>query len=64
VDVLVLVRELVEPERREVYELGAEVFMATRIPLAPLALSDAEFEELKRRERLLAEDIAREGVAV
>jgi uncharacterized protein len=62
VDVLVVVRDLTGQERTRVYEIGADVSMERRIALAPLAVSPAELEELRRLERLLWQDIAREGI--
>lgn len=64
VDVMVLVNDLTHADRREVYDLGAEVWMDTRVRLAPLALSPAELDALRRRERLLALDLATEGIPV
>jgi predicted nucleotidyltransferase len=64
VDVLVVVDGLAAKERGEIFELGAEVYMDTLVRLAPIALSCAEISELERRERRIALDIAREGIAV
>jgi hypothetical protein len=38
--------------------------MATRVPLAPLALSDLEYAELVRKERALPMEIERDGIAL
>ncbi|MBI2895100.1 MAG: nucleotidyltransferase domain-containing protein [Deltaproteobacteria bacterium] len=62
VDVLVVVDGMDGRVRREVYDLAAEVWMDTMVRLAPLALSPAEMADLERRERLIALDIARDGV--
>ncbi|HEY3354177.1 MAG TPA: nucleotidyltransferase domain-containing protein [Polyangia bacterium] len=62
VDVLVVVRGLTGRERTEVYELGADLALDRHARLAPLAFSDAEAGEMRRLERLLWQDIEREGV--
>lgn len=62
VDVLVVVLDLSERERREVFELAEEVFFDRLIHLSPLAFSPAEYEELRRREYRLATEIETQGV--
>jgi predicted nucleotidyltransferase len=64
VDVLAIVRDLTGTERREIYEIGAEVYMETRVHVAPLAMSELEYAELERLERLLPNEIARDGIAL
>lgn len=64
VDVLVLVDELSGAERRAIYELGGEVYVQTMVAIAPLAMTQYEHEEMIRLERLLVQDIEREGVAL
>lgn len=62
VDVLVVVEDLTSGERGAIFELGAEVFMDTGVLVAPLALSTAEWARLVRLERLLPDEIERDGV--
>ncbi|MBI3183746.1 MAG: nucleotidyltransferase domain-containing protein [Myxococcales bacterium] len=62
VDVLVVVAELKERERREIFELAEEVFFDRLIHLSPLAFSTAEYEELRSREYRLAAEIEADGV--
>ncbi len=62
VDVLVLIEDLTPTERGVVYEMGAEVFMDTNVPVAPLAMSTTEWARLVRLERLLPDEIERDGV--
>jgi predicted nucleotidyltransferase len=64
VDVLVVVRDLSERERREVFETGYEVYLDRVVELSPLALSSAEWRDRNARELLLAADIMREGIAL
>ena len=62
VDVLVVVEGLSHRERGEVFELGAEVWMDTKVRIAPCALSSHEASELRRLERQLIVDVDHEGV--
>ena len=62
VDVLILVDGLTMKERDWVYDTGAEVYMETRIHVAPLALSTAEYDRLRRLERLIVDDIEQQGI--
>ncbi len=64
VDVLVLLEGLQPAERTAIYEIGADVWMDTGVPVAPLAMSPDQLAELRRRERLLALDIDRDGISV
>jgi predicted nucleotidyltransferase len=64
VDVLVLVEGLTGRERSAIYGMGAEVWMETGVDVAPVVFSTEEYAELERLERLLPQDIAREGVAI
>lgn len=64
VDILVLVRGLTGAERPQVYEEGAEVYMDTRVHVAPLALSDDEYAELTRLERALPREIEKDGIVL
>lgn len=61
-DVLVLVDDLTMKERDWIHDTGADVYMETRIHVAPLALSTAEYDRLRRLERLLVHDIERQGI--
>jgi hypothetical protein len=45
-----------------VYDLAFDVGLEHSVNLAPLVLEEQQFQELKRRERLLALDIEREGI--
>jgi uncharacterized protein len=64
VDVLVLVKGLTPKEMVEVVREGADIWMDTRVPLSPLAMSDAEWDHLVKRERLLPREIERDGIVV
>jgi predicted nucleotidyltransferase len=62
VDVLVVVRDLEERERRQVYESAFDVYLERMVEVSPLVLSTAEWHERRARELLLAADIEREGI--
>lgn len=63
VDVLVVVSELViERERREIFELGEEVFFDTLVHLSPFVLAETELTELRRREYRIVSEIDADGV--
>lgn len=64
VDVLVVVRDLSERERRETFEIAYEVYLDRWIDVSPLALSSAEWEDRRARELRLVSDIEREGMAL
>ena len=66
VDVLVVVDDLTEGERREIFDLAYDIDSRSPewVGLAPLPYSTAQAGELRSRERLLFADIAREGVPV
>ena len=64
VDVLVVIRDLVHRDRTSVYDLAFDVYADTRLRIAPFALSQAEWAELRARELLIAQDIERDGIAV
>ncbi|MSP24305.1 MAG: nucleotidyltransferase domain-containing protein [Myxococcales bacterium] len=65
VDLLVVIDELSEAERREVFDLAYDADAADRehwSGLAPIVYSTAWAQELRRREKLLLQDVDREGV--
>ncbi len=62
VDVLVVVAGLTHAERGVVCSLACDVHDAHRVDVAPLALSARRWAHLQRRELLIAQDIARDGI--
>lgn len=64
VDVLVVIADMQERERREIFDVAEEEFFVSLVRIMPLALSDKEYDELVRRERLIAKEIAADGVAL
>lgn len=66
VDVLVVIDDLSEPERRAVFDLAYDVArpLPELVVINPLAYSTAQAIELRGRQRLLFRDIDREGLAL
>jgi uncharacterized protein len=64
VDVLVLVDGLTDLEIGTAAGEAAPVILDYKLPIAPLPMSTERFEELRRRERLLARDIDAEGISL
>jgi len=64
VDVLVVIAELNEQERRKLFYLAEDVYFDHEVPLSPLALSSAEWSLLRARQYLIADDIEREGIVL
>jgi putative addiction module component (TIGR02574 family) len=62
VDVLVVVTGLTRRERQEVLDLAWDAYAETLVHVSPLALSETEWEMLRSREYLIAQDIEREGI--
>lgn len=61
VDVFVVVKDMASREKREIYEMAAEIWADTGVDVSPLARSDREAAELRRLERRLIRDIDAEG---
>ena len=64
VDVLVVVDDMSESDRREVFDLAYDVDAAAPewVGLAPLPYSTSQAADIRSRERLLFRDIDREGI--
>ncbi|MCI0570245.1 MAG: nucleotidyltransferase domain-containing protein [Myxococcaceae bacterium] len=61
VDVLVVVDELTQQEHREVVSRAAEISCLHNVLLTPLVLPAARFDQMRRWQLLLAQNIEREG---
>jgi predicted nucleotidyltransferase len=65
VDVLVVIDDLTDDERREVLDLAYSVDASAEwVGLAPLVFPTALADDMRKRERRLMLDIAREGIAL
>jgi uncharacterized protein len=62
VDILVTVTDLSTAELVEIVDRAAEITSRHNVLLTPLAMDAARFRHLERTERLLAREIARDGV--
>lgn len=62
VDVVVVIDGLTGPEGREVAYLAGDAMTKYDVLVSPFALSTARMNELRDRERLIAIEIARDGV--
>jgi predicted nucleotidyltransferase len=63
-DVALIVGAGGRAQRRALYDLAFDVGLAHGVELAPVVFEERQFQELKRRERLVALDIEREGIAL
>ena len=64
VDVLVLVDGLTDVEVGLAASEAAPIVIESGVPITPLPMSTAHFEELRKQERLLARVLDDEGVAI
>jgi uncharacterized protein len=63
-DIALIVASGGRARRYAVYDLAFDVGLEHSVRLAPLVLEEQQFQELIRRERLVALDIEREGIAL
>ena len=61
-DLLVLLDQYDEAKKLRIWDAAYEAFAVTDILLSPLVISRQRFEHLKQRERLIAQDIERDGI--
>ncbi|MBI4366003.1 MAG: nucleotidyltransferase domain-containing protein [Deltaproteobacteria bacterium] len=61
VDLLVLTTEAVVPQRGKIFEIAGDILVEYDIDVSPLVFSERQFQSLRQRERLLAEEIDRDG---
>jgi predicted nucleotidyltransferase len=64
VDLLVVVDQLTSADGRVVDAIVGDILTAMDVLISPLLLSQARFDELRARERLLIAEIDREGIPV
>ena len=64
IDVLVLIDGLTPMEQWDAAGVITPILLETGLPFSALPMSTEHFEELRRRERLLARDIDREGISL
>ncbi len=66
VDVLVVIDDLTDAERGDVFDLAYRIDASNEpwVGLMPLAYPTSQAQELRSREKLLFSDIARDGIAL
>lgn len=64
IDLLVLVADAPASIRGKVYDLSADILLEFDVDLSPLVMSEAQFADMKARERLLIQEIERDGIAL
>jgi predicted nucleotidyltransferase len=63
-DVALVVSAAGRVKRYEVYDLAFDIQLKTGVALAPLVIEKSRLDELRERERLLAQDLDREGISL
>jgi predicted nucleotidyltransferase len=64
IDVAIIVRGLTRRLKGQILDEVAQLELKHDMPLSVLVFSDEEFNHLKKRERRIALDIEREGIAL
>ncbi len=62
VDVALVVTELNRPLRNEILDLAYDIGLEHGVLLAPLLLDQQQLAHLRARERLIADDLDRQGI--
>lgn len=60
-DVLVLLKEMRSDLRNRIIEIAADILVEYEIDVSPLVMSQDHFIDMKNRERLLPQEIERDG---
>ena len=63
-DIAIIVRELTRDLKNQILDKVVDIELKYLKPLSLLILSENEFKQLKKRERRIALDIEREGIAL
>ncbi len=61
-DIALIVGAEGRAKRHQLYDLAFDIGLSHGVELAPLVIEEPRFQELVRRERLIAMDIAAEGI--
>jgi predicted nucleotidyltransferase len=62
VDVLVLMDQVSHRERRHIIDLAADELTCREVLISPTIMTEIDFLQMEARERLLPQEIARDGV--
>lgn len=63
-DILVLLQSYDEKTKVKIWDVAYSIFTDTEILISPHVLSYERYENLKNRERLIAQEIERDGVVL
>jgi predicted nucleotidyltransferase len=61
-DIAIIVRGLSKKQKKQIFNVIADIEVKYFTPLSVLLLSDKDFESLKRKERRISLDIERDGI--
>lgn len=64
IDLLVLVDEISGKIRHDIYGAAADYLLSYDVVLSPLVMAQAQYDSMKSRERLLIQEIERDGIAL
>lgn len=64
IDVAIIVDGLTREMKNQIYDMVADIELKYLTPLSTLVVSKENFELLKKRERMIALDIEREGISL
>lgn len=64
VDLLVLLDDYSEEKKVKIWDAAYSIFSETEILLSPMVLSKEFYENLKKRERLIAKEIESDGITI
>ncbi len=62
IDVLILLKEAPYSLRGQIFEIAADLLVEYDVEISPLVMSEAHFNDLKRRERLLPREIEKDSL--
>jgi len=63
-DIALVVAPPWRARRYEIYDLAYDIGFEHRVTLAPMVLEQPRFQDLKERERLIVQEIERDGIPV
>lgn len=64
IDVAIIVDGLTREMKNQIYDMVADIELKYLTPLSTLVVSKENFELLKKRERMIALDIEKEGISL
>lgn len=64
IDILVLLKEAPTKARGQIFEISADILLEYEIDISPLVMGQKQFEDMKKRERLLPLEIEKDGISL